>query len=491
MICSDATSVFGWRNIGRMIKYLIPKDLCTRCGACFAADRKNILQKDNNGFPVYDEKDTGHTAQLLDVCSGENWNYRKLLETEYGADVDYDPSRPDIGTHRAIFLLASSDKEWRYAGQSGGVTSTLLRFAFDSAQIDAALAVKRPNAAEGNPFSSQPFIARNTEELKESFGSKYSICSSLELIGRISEVSSAFAVTLLPCQTVGLRRLMQVPGSTLREKCKLIIGPYCGLNLETETGEALAACAGVEPNAVASFKNRGGLFPGKTTLELKDESKVFVDRTAHRILYRMYSPLRCYTCTDYGNELADISVADCWLQEKGSSKFLHPEGAAYMICRSERGETIVRQAIDAGYFLEYEVDAEKAKTNWEASFYHRKVRAHNRIKYWRKRGRKVPRLDYPEPEAFKPSWLADHIEMGTWRLTRNEKTRKRLLAFWLRLASARKGSVRNLLFEDLKFYFFTHRYDQFKLKNMLRSTARYIRWVFSLFTTRNYNNPKC
>jgi coenzyme F420 hydrogenase subunit beta len=473
------------------MKHLIPKELCTRCGACFAADRKKILRKDDDGFPVYDERDASDIAELLEVCSGENWNYRHLLETEYGADVSYDPSTPDIGVHRKIFLLSSSDKEWRHLGQSGGVSSTLLRFAFDSEEIDAALAVKRPNSTQGNPFSSLPFIAKNTDELKESFGSKYTICSSLELIGQISEVSSAFAVTLLPCQTVGLRRLMEMPGSDLRDKCKLIIGPYCGLNLETETGKALAACAGVEPSNIRSFKNRGGTFPGETTLELKDESKVYVDRTAHRILYRMYSPLRCYTCTDYGNELADISVADCWLKEKGASKFLHPEGAAYVICRSERGEAIVRRAIEAGYLLDHAVDAEKAKTNWEASFYHRKVRAHNRIKYWRKRGRKVPMPDYPEPETFKPSKLADYIEMGTWRLTRNNKTRKRMLAVWLWLARARKGSIRNLFFEDLKFYFFTHRYDQFKLKNFMRSGARYIRCFFKIFIPKNDRGSKC
>ena len=30
--------------------HLIPKELCTRCGACFAADRKGLLSKDSQGF---------------------------------------------------------------------------------------------------------------------------------------------------------------------------------------------------------------------------------------------------------------------------------------------------------------------------------------------------------------------------------------------------------------------------------------------------------
>ena len=149
--------------------HLIPKELCTRCGACFAADSKEVLSKDGQGFPVHESDDFEYVDGLLRVCSGENWNYKELLKQQYGDDVQYDPSSPDIGQHLKIFLLSSADAVWRDSGQSGGVTSTLLRFSFETGKIDSALAVRRPNSEQGNPFSSEPYIARSAAELADSF----------------------------------------------------------------------------------------------------------------------------------------------------------------------------------------------------------------------------------------------------------------------------------------------------------------------------------
>jgi coenzyme F420-reducing hydrogenase beta subunit len=463
--------------------HLIPKELCTRCGACFAADSKGLLLKDSQGFPVHDSDDFEYVDGLLRVCSGENWNYKELLKQQYGDDVKYDPGSPDIGQHLKIFLLSSSDTVWRDAGQSGGVTSTLLRFSFDSGKIDSALAVRRPNSEKGNPFSSEPYIARSSEELADSFGSKYTICSSLEAISTLAKESNAFAATLLPCQTVGLKRLANDWDVSLKEKCKLIIGPYCGLNMETEVGEAIANAAGVEAGDVFAFRNRGGRFPGETTLETKEGKEVYLDRTAHRILYRMHTPSRCYTCTDYGNELADISVADCWEMNKEGFRF--PDGAAYVICRTERGLASVEDAIRAGYLLSHEVDGAAAQKRWRASFYHRKVRAHNRIRYWKRHGKPVPKPDYEMPPVFKESRISDFIEIWTWRLFRSKNLRKNGLRFWLWLAKAKVGSFRNLIFEDCKRYLFTHTYDQFNLRMYKHSVSNYLKWVKRGFTAKS------
>ena len=424
---------------------------------------------------MHDSEDFEYVDGLLRVCSGENWNYKELLQQQYGDSVSYDPGSPDIGHHLKIFLLSSADPVWRDSGQSGGVTSTLLRYSFESGKIDAALAVRRPNSNEGNPFSSEPYIARGVEELKDSFGSKYTICSSLEAIRQLAAESSAFAATLLPCQTVGLKRLVNDWDKSLKEKCKLIIGPYCGLNMEVAVGNAIAEAAGVNTDQVFAFRNRGGRFPGKTTLETKAGEEVYLDRTAHRILYRMHTPLRCYTCTDYGNELADVSVADCW--EMGKEGFRFPDGAAYVICRTDRGLAQVEEAIHAGYLLSHDVDAVEAQQRWQASFYHRKVRAHNRIRYWKRHGKPVPKLDYPMPQVFKESRISDFIEIWAWRIFQSKSLRKNGLRFWLWLAQAKIGSFRNLVFEDCKRYMFTHTYNQFSRRMFKNSLSQYWKWL--------------
>lgn len=478
------TSKLSQYLILRMIP-LIPRELCTRCGACLAADKEGVLSKDDLGFPVHsDDLSEPSRQRLLKVCSGENWNYKELLEQQYGDAVEYDPGSPDIGQHLKIYLLSSADKVWRDSGQSGGVTSTLLRHQFEKKKIDSALAVRRPTSVRGDPFSSEPYIAHGVDELADSFGSKYTICSPLEAIRKLVDESEAFAATLLPCQTVGLKRLTADWDSSLKEKCKLIIGPYCGLNMEAKVGNAIAQAAGVQDDQVFAFRNRGGQFPGKTTLETKEGKEVYLDRTAHRILYRMYSPLRCYTCTDYGNELADVSVADCWEMKDGEFRF--PDGAAYVICRTKRGLDSVEEAIGDGYLISHSVDDQEAQKRWRASFYHRKVRAHNRIRYWSRRGKKVPKPDYKMPPPFTESRISDFLEIWAWRIFRSEFLRKKGLKLWLWLAKAKPDSLRNLIFEDCKRYLFTHTYNQFNRRMFKHSVANYLKWVKRLLKPKSH-----
>jgi coenzyme F420-reducing hydrogenase beta subunit len=464
------------------MNYLISKELCTRCGACFAADRLNTLSKDEDGYPIINNLSAENIEELKKVCSGENWDFLSTLKKQYGDDAEYDPGRPDIGIHKKIFLLSSQDENWRTAGQSGGVTTTLLRFAMDTELIDAALLVRRPERPDGNPFTSEPYIASSVDDLAPSFGSKYTICSSLEMIKELSEKSDKFAATLLPCQTMGFHRLSE-KCLELKNKCKLIVGPYCGLNMEVEAGQAMAGSAGLSSEKVISFKNRGGTFPGKTQLKTNDGESLVIDRTAHRILYRMYTPLRCYTCTDYGNELADVVVADCW-EAKKDGQFRYPEGAAYVICRTGRGLDTLKKAIAAGYFREHPINTDIVKKRWEASFYHRKVRAHNRIRYWEKKGVPTPKLDYPLPLPFKDSRIADTLEIQTWRLFRRKSFREKGLRLWLWLARSKPGSFRNLIFEDFKRYIFTHTYDQFRWKTYKVSLVGYKRWFLRFFSKK-------
>jgi coenzyme F420 hydrogenase subunit beta len=464
-------------STGRMSKLLIRKELCTRCGACFAIDSEGALTKDADGFPELSALDGSTSGMFRAVCSGEDWNYRALLTRRFGQNSHYDPAEPDIGRFDALFLLRSENLAIRGGGQSGGVTTTLLAFAFERHLIDAAVVVRRGSLDRGGVFSAEPYVARSASELQESMGSKYTVCSTLEAIKEL-DPSERFAATLLPCQTVGLRRLIHDSRPQLDDRCRLVIGPFCGLNMEQEAGYALGRAIGIEPDQVVMFANRGGGFPGKTTFKMADGKEHCVDRTAHRIMYRMFAPLRCYTCTDYGNELADIVVADCW--EQGETGFTYPDGAAYVICRTARGKRFVESALDDGCVESLPVDVNARLKAWEPSFYHRKVRAHNRIRHWARRGVPVPQLDYALPAPFDASKWADRIEMGSWRLFQHPRIRDWVLRRWVALAEAPKGSLPNLIFEDAKFFLFTHTYDQFAWRIATGRFRRYVAWAGGL-----------
>ena len=405
--------------------YLIPKELCTRCGACFAADSNDVLSKDENGFPIINQGKEFHREALLNVCTGENWNYRALLDFVHGPDHPYDPSTADKGRGIQVGIAYASDAGRMERGQSGGVSTTLFHAALAEGVIDGCLVVKRGDAK--TPFKSVPYIAKDTVALRAAAGSKYTICSSLKKLPELEAETSSYAVSLLPCQTAGFIRL-KMEGQVDRDgQCKLIIGPFCGFNMEEGMGSELASSIGLDPSQVVGFANRAGEFPGRTLFEMKDGERVWLDRTAHRPLYRMFAPDRCFTCTDFGNELADISVADCWERGQHGDEYKYPKGAAWIIARTQRGQDFLKMAVDRGYLKFHETALDANDQRWSQSFLHRKVRAFNRIHLMRENGILVPQFDHPVPPLNADYLKSDRTDLAFRSLFKNDRLRRYFL----------------------------------------------------------------
>jgi coenzyme F420-reducing hydrogenase beta subunit/polysaccharide pyruvyl transferase WcaK-like protein len=456
---------------------LINSNLCTRCGACFAADNTGALTKNIDGYPVFKGDDGVERERLINLCSGWRWSYRALMDQVHGSHVSYDPSTPDIGCHLGIGIAYSTSRDAVEKGQSGGVTTTLLRMGLELRCFDACLGVTRPSADEGNPFLSVPKVIERPEDVALFAGSKYAICPSLELLPELAVNGRSFCMTLLPCQTAGFYQLARTVQNEYLEQCKLIIGPFCGLNMNWEVGKELVETMGLDPARVKRFANRGGQFPGVTTVEMIDGTVNYLDRTAHRALYRMFSPDRCFTCTDYGNELADISVADVWM--KNQEGYVYPNGAAWLIARTPRGQQFIDLAVEKNY-LEYKrVDGITCGENWRGAFEYRKLRAFNRIHQYAKAGIAVPEHDFPVPSYNEQYREADDVEMACRRIFKNRLVRKLFLRWWVRAARAVRADGRcfrfeRRMFEVLRTKVFTHQANVVRLRHLPWLLAKYV-----------------
>lgn len=439
------------------MKPLIPTPLCTRCGACYAADRDGVLVKDPLGYPVVkaDTKPT-EVERLRAVCTGENWAYRALLDATHGEDYAYDPSSADKGQVLRLGIAYSRREDLVSRGQSGGVTTSIVAAALGSGLIDSFLAVRRPQQA-GEAFRSEPFIVRSIDELGAAAGSKYTICPSLEMVPELERDSRAYAVSLLPCQTAGLRK-MQAEGLVSPEKCRLVVGPFCGFNMEQRVGSELARRLGLDPGRVVEFGNRKGEFPGETFFRTADGEVRTLDRTAHRALYRIFTPTRCLTCTDFTNELADLSIADCWIPDDGGG-FRYPQGAAWILVRTERGRRFVENAVESG-FLEFEETPTDANDrHWKESILHRKVRAFNRVHLFRREGVPVPEFDHDVPGPRNPYFAIDRGEHRIRRWLQHPWLGRRFLDWWVRVHAGTAGPFGQAAKKYLGSKVFTHRSD--------------------------------
>ena len=435
--------------------YLIDKSLCSRCGACFAADKDAILSKDVMGFPILDGTTGVQKKELLNACTGRLWNYRELLDFVHGVDYPYVPSSPDKGSILRIGIAYAKKSDMREQGQSGGVSTTLLKSGLTSGLIDSVLGVRRPDQsnAASDPFKSEPFIARNADELRQAAGSKYTICSSLELLPELEATSEAYALSLLPCQTAGFQQMRKL-GQVSADKCKLIIGPFCGFNMEHTMGHEFASALEVDSKEVRGFANRAGKFPGQTRLELASGKFIYVDRTAHRPLYRMFSPDRCFTCTDFTNELADLSIADCWNRGPDQA-YEYPEGAAWVLVRTQRGDDYLQAAIQSGELEFIETPHDANEKYWVESFRHRKVRAFNRVHLDQKAGKPVPEFDHPVP-GFDSTYLrSDQTDLYFRNLFKHPTIRKLFLKYWL--SACRDGASSSAL--AVKGYLSMHAFN--------------------------------
>lgn len=413
---------------------LISKDQCTRCGACSAVSDE--VQYDADGFPVTrDDLPEKERERLLSVCTGKNWNYKELLSGVHGEEVSksYDPSSPDFGTYSKLYICQSTSNESRSTGQSGGVSTSLIRAGLEFGVFETFLGVRRPAENLNRPFEAEPFIIKDTKDVDAAAGSKYAICHSLDLLRDLLKSGKTFGASFLPCQTAGFYQLAKEELAELKDSCRLIIGPFCGLNMESTVGSEIAKALRIDPADVVGFDNRAGEFPGATKLKMRNGDSVFVDRTAHRALYRMFSPNRCFSCTDFGNELADITIADCWIRSKGRNDFEYPDGAAYIVARTKRGEQFVEMAIAEGFLEVRRIpSADELQKTWMESFIYRKVRAYNRIHQHKKIGWKTPSFDFPLPSYTKKFSKADNTELFVRRIFSNSFVRKWFLRWWMK-----------------------------------------------------------
>jgi coenzyme F420 hydrogenase subunit beta len=441
-----------------MIQTLIPKDLCTRCGACFAADTNDVLAKDEEGFPVIDSGCIPEQPHLLAACAGENWNYREILDYVRGQNYKYQPMQADKGQVLRMGIAYSSDSLLLGNGQSGGVSTTIFLAALNSGIIQKVGAVRRPLPGSArSPFVSEPFIASSKEELLSACGSKYSICSTLELIPDLENANAPYALSLLPCQTVGYHRLCMADIVKSAQRCKFIIGPFCGFNMEAKMGIEVAEALGLDSDSIEQFQNRSGEFPGITTFTTKDGNSVQLDRTAHRAFYRMYTPTRCFTCTDFTNELADISVADCWLYQNGNYKY--PQGAAWVLVRTTRGLIALENAIKSSLLCFHEVPIDANDTGWHESIMHRKVRTYGRIEELKKQGRFVPTFDYPIYPVSSAIRRSNRSDLFFIHVFRSSRIRKLFLSAWISIHRDSASRTAKEIATYLGRRVFTHRSD--------------------------------
>lgn len=323
-----------------------------------------------------------------------------------------------LGETKNCYLGFAKDRKIRSAASSGGSVTALLLFLLKERLIDGALVVQMDGK---NPLKARAKLASTAKEILEARGSKY---QPVDFFAGIKEIlktrNKKFAVVGLPCYFQALEKLGQIKPE-LKKKIFLRLGLFCGSGVSFSGTKFLLRYLGFKPEEVESISYRGYGWPGKIMIKTAEKNYFFpYSKLANFFNLGFFVPPACFSCSDFTNELADISFGDAWLPEIIKKDKL---GTNIIITRTERGEVVLKEA-EKAIFLK-KISAEKISKAFWWRLYSKKGKLSFPYKflfsYYRFNSLltdKFPGLALRLPRSFWRSYLKLYNKLYTvfWRL---------------------------------------------------------------------------
>ena len=368
----------------RNIRSVVRRGLCTYCGTCYAfCPRNNILitrdRKDHPKPTVADEAVCRGCGLCLRICPGAELDMDQLASETFAAKA----SDASLGVVKRVVLTRACDTAIREKAAAGGTVTALARFALDEGLAGGVLATGLGTAED--PLAPFSIVATDRETVASCAGSHYQLHPTNAALRGALDGRQVAAVGL-SCHVQGLRKAMrEVPAA--REGVSLIIGLFCGHNMDPLGTEHLLRRLGIPRHRLSRLRYRTRGMPGRLEATSRDGRTFSIPRPQWSYALSLFENRRCSLCPDPFNELADISVGDAFLPElRGQG------GWNVTIVRSERGDRLVRRAEEAGILEVRDADTDAVTRSQTLKVYKRMRGVHLRVRLRRLCGRPTPVL---------------------------------------------------------------------------------------------------
>lgn len=322
------------------ITRIVDAKLCTGCGACkgaLPAGKVDILLNAEGYLrPVVKQPLSDADNHLVEaVCPGTR------LEHDAGL-ANYHTLWGPLLKVRTGYAI---DPETRYVGSSGGGISALLIHLLETGQVDYVL---QTAVSSADPLLNKYQISRSRADVLRAAGSRYAPSAPLEQIGELLAQPGRFAFVGKPCDVAGLRNLARQDGRVAQKVPVMIAFMCAGVPSMKGTDEILQRF-NVKKENVVEFRYRGNGWPGYTTVCTKNGEQQQMDyATSWGTILNRHLQFRCKICPDGVGEFADIVCADAWYGKDGYPDFAEQEGRSLMLTRTDKGEQVLQQALQAG-----------------------------------------------------------------------------------------------------------------------------------------------
>lgn len=327
--------------------------MCLGCGACaFICPEKKITLADivEEGIrPMVQAGACGSCSVCLDVCPAYE-NDHTEINRRPGIISELKSS---CGPVLEIWEGYAADSEIRYAGSSGGLISALALYCLEKEGMHGILHI---GGNPDNPIGDQTRLSRSRQELLSKTGSRYAPASACDRLDLIESAPAPCVFIGQPSEVTALAKVQKIRPQ-LKEKVGLAISFFCAGSPATKGTVELLKSMGVDPEQLQALRYRGNGWPGHFAATLKGQS-VPVSQMTYRESWgflQAYRPYSVHLCPDGTGEDADISCGDPWYREVRAGE----AGSSLVVVRTERGQKIIRKAIESGYVSMERADVQK------------------------------------------------------------------------------------------------------------------------------------
>ena len=319
---------------------VIGTGLCGRCGGCASfcsADDMNALEFDRKDGPRLVAEDNCVKCGICYLICPQI----KALDGEVREKFGW---QKPIGTYQSVVSARTTDQKVSEVCTDGGVVTSVLHYALKKHLIQGALVSKRTG-----PFTRQPFLATEPEQLIEAAGTHFDEVQHLGDLGRdystycptIQEIKKIgqsrldrIALVGTPCQIYTVRK-MQALNIVPADSIVLTIGLFCMENFifDAAAKETLNKKLGVNVDDIVKFNIKDDVIITTADGQVHHLGFDAVDEVARPA---------CMACPDFANDFADISVGGL-----GS-----PDGYTTTVIRTSMGQKLYNGAKQDGMISE-------------------------------------------------------------------------------------------------------------------------------------------
>ena len=312
---------------------IVATEICCSCSACIVACPHKVLE-----FQDWDPVQTDANSPFDNCIHGEqgcSLCAMACLRLDPHIDIieknvhgkRRDPDQTE-GTYRFKTLARATDPDLLARGQDGGAVTALIKWGFDTEQLDGAVVAAPSDTV---PWLDEPKLVQSSEELLAAAGSRYTYCATPLGLKQVAEAKlKNVALVGVSCESTAVRQLTAAGIKRWTRPVKLVIGLMCTETFDYEAFVVgkLQHDMGITLDDIAKVNVKG-----KVIVTLKNGEDINIPlRDA-----RPYANEWCHHCPDFAAEHADLSCGG-----------LGMEGWTMILVRSEHGEDYLKRAVEAG-----------------------------------------------------------------------------------------------------------------------------------------------